>query len=166
MVSERIHATYSNLNVDYTVTQHKSLLQKVKGWKDADITKFLTSLHHLRKTIKNSDDHLLKVFQKKLQQNHYTKMPDEEELKTREIVRQWLDNLIGEVERTAHGDDETKTNSFVAEKSMLGKKSKHEEAENIFKKLGTDKRKKLLKYSNSLIPLEMVWLMSMSLRKF
>ena len=70
-------------------------------------------------------------------------MPDEEELKTREIVRQWLDNLIGEVERITHGDDETKTNSFVAEKSMLGKKSKHEEAENIFKKLGTDKRKKI-----------------------
>ena len=58
-------------------------------------------------------------------------------------MRQWLDNLIGEVERTAHGDDETKTNSFVAEKSKLGKKSKHEEAENIFKKLGTDKRKKI-----------------------
>ena len=93
-------------------------------------------------------------------------MPDEEELKTHEIVRQWLDNLIGEVERTAHGDDETKTNSFVAEKSKLGKKSKHEEAENIFKKLGTDKRKKLRKYLNSLILLEMVWLMSMSLKKF
>ena len=61
--------------------QHKSLLQKVEGWKDADITKFLTSLHHLRKTIKNSDDHLLKVFQKQLQQSHHIKMPDEEELK-------------------------------------------------------------------------------------
>ena len=69
-------------------------------------------------------------------------MPDEEELKTREIVRQWLDNVIGEVERITHGDDETKTNSFVAEKSMPGKKSKDEEAENIFKKLGTDKEKK------------------------
>ena len=34
-------------------------------------------------------------------------MPDEEG-KTREIVRQWLDNVIGEVERITHGDGETK----------------------------------------------------------
>ena len=58
-------------------------------------------------------------------------------------MRQWLDNVIGEVERITHGDDETKTNSFVAEKSMPDKKSKDEEAEKHIQETRTDKRKKI-----------------------
>ena len=138
------------MNIDYTVTKHKTLLEKVKDWPTANATIFLQLLHKLREKLQHSDEHLLNAVEKKIFEDRLMITPEEEERRKHEVIQEWIDDLLDdvveEVLKSENGDDEKKSDT-LNDKKKKKKPSKtlsqKQLIEQKFKEFGTDTRKKL-----------------------